>query len=170
MGQKRTHAAQQKDRCSIISSALESSVERHGEAELFRSFQIDNQFKFPRSLKFARRERCPLADTHDALAALHPGCQPALTLPLDRRPTPKSKYRLAVLSNGAAYLKIFITGASGYIGGSVAASLMAAGHQVTGLARSERGRRGAGEAWHQTGARHARRRQDSGRDRAQCRR
>jgi nucleoside-diphosphate-sugar epimerase len=34
-------------------------------------------------------------------------------------------------------LKIFITGPSGYIGGSVAAALMAAGHQVSGLARSD---------------------------------
>ncbi|HUL87777.1 MAG TPA: NAD-dependent epimerase/dehydratase family protein [Pseudolabrys sp.] len=34
-------------------------------------------------------------------------------------------------------MKIFITGASGYIGGSVAAALMAAGHEVSGLARSE---------------------------------
>ncbi len=33
-------------------------------------------------------------------------------------------------------MKIFITGASGYIGGSVAAALMAAGHHVSGLARS----------------------------------
>jgi nucleoside-diphosphate-sugar epimerase len=33
-------------------------------------------------------------------------------------------------------LKIFITGASGYIGGSVAVALIAAGHQVSGLARS----------------------------------
>jgi len=34
-------------------------------------------------------------------------------------------------------LKVFITGASGYIGGSVAAALMAVGHQVSGLARSD---------------------------------
>ena len=34
-------------------------------------------------------------------------------------------------------MNIFITGASGYIGGSVAAALMAAGHQVSGLARSD---------------------------------
>ncbi|MEK9776350.1 MAG: NAD-dependent epimerase/dehydratase family protein, partial [Quisquiliibacterium sp.] len=34
-------------------------------------------------------------------------------------------------------MKIFVTGATGYIGGSVAASLMAAGHQVHGLVRSE---------------------------------
>ena len=34
-------------------------------------------------------------------------------------------------------MKIFITGASGYIGGSVSAALMAAGHQVSGLARSD---------------------------------
>ena len=34
-------------------------------------------------------------------------------------------------------MKIFVTGASGYIGGSVAAALMAAGHQVSGLARSD---------------------------------
>ncbi|WP_454721212.1 MULTISPECIES: NAD-dependent epimerase/dehydratase family protein [Cupriavidus] len=33
-------------------------------------------------------------------------------------------------------MKIFITGAAGYIGGSVAAKLVAAGHDVTGLARS----------------------------------
>lgn len=33
-------------------------------------------------------------------------------------------------------MKIFITGASGYIGGSVAAALVAAGHQVSGLTRS----------------------------------
>jgi nucleoside-diphosphate-sugar epimerase len=34
-------------------------------------------------------------------------------------------------------MKIFCTGASGYIGGSVAAHLAAAGHRVTGLVRSE---------------------------------
>jgi len=34
-------------------------------------------------------------------------------------------------------MKIFITGASGYIGGTVADSLVKAGHQVTGLARNE---------------------------------
>jgi len=34
-------------------------------------------------------------------------------------------------------MKIFITGASGYIGGSVAAALIAADHQVSGLARSD---------------------------------
>jgi nucleoside-diphosphate-sugar epimerase len=33
-------------------------------------------------------------------------------------------------------MKIFLTGASGYIGGSVAAALLAAGHQVRGLVRS----------------------------------
>jgi nucleoside-diphosphate-sugar epimerase len=34
-------------------------------------------------------------------------------------------------------MKVFITGASGYIGGSVAAALIAAGYQVSGLARSD---------------------------------
>lgn len=34
-------------------------------------------------------------------------------------------------------MKVFITGASGFIGGSVAAGLLAAGHQVTGLVRSQ---------------------------------
>src|SRR5512134_454299 len=34
-------------------------------------------------------------------------------------------------------MKVFVTGASGYIGGSVAAALLAAGHTVTGLVRSE---------------------------------
>lgn len=33
-------------------------------------------------------------------------------------------------------MKVFVTGASGYIGGSVAAALRAAGHQVSGLVRS----------------------------------
>src|ERR1700760_692954 len=33
-------------------------------------------------------------------------------------------------------MKVFCTGASGYIGGSVAAHLVAAGHQVTGLVRT----------------------------------
>ena len=34
-------------------------------------------------------------------------------------------------------MKVFCTGATGYIGGSVAAHLVAAGHQVTGLVRSQ---------------------------------
>ena len=34
-------------------------------------------------------------------------------------------------------MNVFVTGASGYIGGSVAAALLAAGHAVTGLVRSE---------------------------------
>jgi nucleoside-diphosphate-sugar epimerase len=34
-------------------------------------------------------------------------------------------------------MDIFVTGAAGYIGGSVAAGLLAAGHRVAGLARSE---------------------------------
>lgn len=34
-------------------------------------------------------------------------------------------------------MKIFVTGAAGYIGGSVAAGLIQAGHQVAGLVRSE---------------------------------
>src|ERR1700709_1005663 len=34
-------------------------------------------------------------------------------------------------------MKSFCTGASGYLGGSVAAHLIAAGHQVTGLVRSQ---------------------------------
>ena len=36
-----------------------------------------------------------------------------------------------------AVMKIFITGASGYIGGSLAAALIDAGHSVSGLARSD---------------------------------
>lgn len=34
-------------------------------------------------------------------------------------------------------MKVFLTGASGFIGGSVAHALLAAGHQVTGLVRTE---------------------------------
>lgn len=36
-------------------------------------------------------------------------------------------------------MKILVTGATGYIGGSVAAKLLAAGHQIIGLTRSEEG-------------------------------
>jgi nucleoside-diphosphate-sugar epimerase len=35
-------------------------------------------------------------------------------------------------------MRIFCTGASGYIGGSIAVALAAAGSEVSGLARSER--------------------------------
>jgi nucleoside-diphosphate-sugar epimerase len=35
-------------------------------------------------------------------------------------------------------MRIFCTGTSGYIGGSVAVALAAAGHEVFGLVRSER--------------------------------
>ena len=34
-------------------------------------------------------------------------------------------------------MKIFVTGATGYIGGSVADGLISAGHEVLGLVRSE---------------------------------
>ena len=43
---------------------------------------------------------------------------------------------LRSLADDGGQMKIFCTGASGYIGGSVAAHLIAAGHQVTGLVRS----------------------------------
>ena len=34
-------------------------------------------------------------------------------------------------------MKIFITGATGYIGGSIAATMRGAGHEVVGLVRSD---------------------------------
>jgi len=33
-------------------------------------------------------------------------------------------------------MKIFVTGAAGFIGGSIATGLLKAGHQITGLVRS----------------------------------
>ena len=39
-------------------------------------------------------------------------------------------------------MKVFVTGATGYIGGSIAMKLLAAGHQVQGLTRTEDGARG----------------------------
>jgi uncharacterized protein YbjT (DUF2867 family) len=38
-------------------------------------------------------------------------------------------------------MKIFPTGATGYVGGSVAARLLQQGHEVTGLVRTEEGER-----------------------------
>ncbi len=35
-------------------------------------------------------------------------------------------------------MKVFVTGATGYIGGSVAEKLVATGHEASGLVRSER--------------------------------
>ncbi len=42
-------------------------------------------------------------------------------------------------SKGAQTMKVFLTGATGYIGGSVAAKLLAADHRVVGLVRSKEG-------------------------------
>jgi nucleoside-diphosphate-sugar epimerase len=39
-------------------------------------------------------------------------------------------------AHGTDLMNIFITGAGGYIGGSVAMALLANGHRVSGLARS----------------------------------
>lgn len=33
-------------------------------------------------------------------------------------------------------MKVFVTGAAGFIGGSIASALVKAGHQVTGLVRN----------------------------------
>jgi len=43
-------------------------------------------------------------------------------------------------------MRIFCTGVSGYIGGSIAAAMTSAGHEVSGLVRSERALRGC-ERW-----------------------
>ena len=46
-------------------------------------------------------------------------------------------------------MKVLVTGASGYVGGSVAFALLASGHRVVGLVRSAvRARRELGRARH----------------------
>ena len=54
-------------------------------------------------------------------------------------------------------MKIFVTGAGGFIGGSIAARLVRAGHQVRGLIRTPEQARRIEAARHRTGDRHARR-------------
>ena len=44
-------------------------------------------------------------------------------------------------------MMVFVTGASGYIGGSIAARLVAAGHRVTGLTRSPEKAEAAGRTF-----------------------
>src|SRR3569623_1555860 len=54
-----------------------------------------------------------------------------------RWPAPRRRWRGAADRASLSPMKVFITGASGYIGGSVAAALIARGDEVSGLARSE---------------------------------
>jgi nucleoside-diphosphate-sugar epimerase len=50
-----------------------------------------------------------------------------------------NKPSFASATKGAHFMRVFFTGASGYIGGSVAIALAAQGQQVSGLVRSEEG-------------------------------